>query len=78
MSKIPGSDEVGILISAILQPAMAGGMPEKRAEEIYYEVMENIKNLGQREDGKWAFEELLEDIIEKALPYFESKRKPKN
>ena len=67
---IPGSKEISILIWAILQPAIAGGMPEKRAEEIYYDIMSSITELGALDDGTTAFEALLKDLIFNAVPEF--------
>jgi hypothetical protein len=58
--------EIGIIIFSILQPAIAGGMSEKRAEEIYNEIMQNISDLHPSEN---QFNTLLEDIINKcAIP----------
>ena len=54
-----GSDEIALLISTILQPAQAGGMTEKEAEEIYNKIMGNIYNLGESETGENPFQDLL-------------------
>ena len=66
--KIKGSDKISVLIYSILQPAIAGGVPEKRAEEIYNEIMSNIASLGKDKDGQTAFQRLLNNILKKWYP----------
>ena len=66
--KMKGAEEISSLIAAILQPAMAGGVSEKRAEEIYNEIMSNIASLGKNTDGNTAFQTLLDDILQKWYP----------
>jgi len=66
--EIKGSHEISVLIVAIMQPAMAGGLPEERAEEIYEEIMSNIASLGKDKDGITAFQSLLDDILKKWYP----------
>jgi hypothetical protein len=66
--KEKGSHEISVLIAAIMQPVMAGGLSAERAEEIYEEIMGNIASLGTDEDGKTAFQTLLDDIISKWYP----------
>jgi hypothetical protein len=68
-----GSDEISLLIWTILQPAVAGGMVEKEAEEIYNKIMGNISNLGELETGKTGFQELLGEILYKLVPEFQKK-----
>jgi hypothetical protein len=63
--KIKGADEISVLVYSILQPAIAGGVPKKRAEEIYNEIMSNIASLGKDKDGNTAFQSLLDDILHK-------------
>ena len=66
--KIKGADEISVLIYSILQPAIAGGVSEERAEEIYNEIMSNIASLGTGKDGNTAFQILLDDILNKWYP----------
>ena len=66
--KIKGADEISVLVYSILQPAIAGGVPEKRAEEIYNEIMSNIASLEKGKDGNTAFQSLLDDILHKWYP----------
>jgi hypothetical protein len=66
--KIKGADEISVLVYSILQPVIAGGVPEKRAEEIYNEIMSNISSLGKDKDGNTAFQSLLDDILHKWYP----------
>jgi hypothetical protein len=66
--KTKGSHEISTLIASILQPAMAGGISEKRAEEIYNEIMSNIASLGKDKEGNTAFQTLLDDILRKWYP----------
>lgn len=74
-NKMSGSDEISILIYAILQPAMAGGMTEERSIEIYEEIMSNIARLGTLTNGRTAFDDLKDDILNKwAMRYI----KPQN
>ena len=68
-----GSDEIALLISTILQPAQAGGMTEKEAEEIYNKIMGNIYNLGESETGENPFQDLLGEILCKLVPKFQKK-----
>ena len=56
--KLRGSSEVSLLINTILQPAIAGGMTEEEAEEIYNKIMENISNLGELDTGKTGFQDM--------------------
>lgn len=53
---------VGTLVSAILEPAKAGGLSEERASKIYQEIIHPIASL----DG--AFEHLAREIVEKWVP----------
>jgi len=71
--KIEGSHEIALLLLEILQPAMAGGLPEARAQEIFHEILGSIDNLEGIVDGKTAFQLLLENIIEKWCPMAKSK-----
>jgi hypothetical protein len=66
--KIKGSDEISVLVFSILQPVIAGGLSEERAEEIYAEIMSNIASLGKDKDGRTAFQMLLDNILEKWYP----------
>ena len=68
MPEIPGSHEIAILINAIMQPAMAGGLSNERAEAMYEGIMSNIANLKGLKNGKTAFESLRDDILEKWIP----------
>lgn len=68
VQKIEGSDEIASLLIAILQPAMAGGLPEARAEQIFNEILGSIDNLEGIVDGKTAFQLLLENITKKWYP----------
>jgi len=71
--KIEGSHEIAALLVEILQPAMAGGLPEARAEEIFHEILGSMYNLEGVIDGKTAFQLLLENITEKWYPMAKSK-----
>jgi hypothetical protein len=66
--KIKGADEISVLIYSILQPAIAGGVSEERAKEIYEVIMSNIASLGKDKDGNTAFQSLLADILHKWYP----------
>jgi len=73
MQTIEGSQEIASSIMAILQPAMAGGLPEERAEQIFNEILGSIDNLEGVVDGKTAFQLLLENITSKWYPMATSK-----
>jgi len=73
VQKIEGSHEIAALLVEILQPAMAGGLPEARAEEIFHEILGSMYNLEGVIDGKTAFQLLLENITEKWYPMAKSK-----
>jgi len=73
VQKIEGSHEIASLLIEILQPAMAGGLPEARAEQIFNEILGSIDNLEGVVDGKTAFQQLLENIKEKWYPMAKSK-----
>lgn len=66
--KMKGADEISVLIATLLQPVMAGGLSEKRAEQIYEEIMSHIASLGKDKDGHTAFQGLLDDILKKWYP----------
>ncbi len=58
--------EICFLVTAILQPAIAGGIEEQKAKEIYNQITEAISNVHKSEN---QFNTLLEDIINKwAIP----------
>lgn len=74
-TKIAGSDEISVVVWALLQPAMAGGMSEKRAQALYEEIMSSIASLGTLTTGLTGFETLRNDLLDKwAMHYI----KPKN
>lgn len=70
MSNVPGSEEISVLIRAILEPAMAGGMPEERAKAIYEDIMESIANLEELEDGRTVFQWLSDEVLLRLCPIF--------
>lgn len=66
INQMPNKDKIAVLVSAILQPAIAGGLHEKEAEKIYNNIMSNISKLHSSEN---QFNDLLKDILNKwALP----------
>jgi hypothetical protein len=72
--KMKGSDAISTLLHAVLQPAIAGGLPEARAEELYEEILSSIANLGTLSDGLTAFETLRDDLLEKwAMHYLKAR-----
>ncbi len=73
MSNLPGSEEISVLIRAILEPAMAGGMSEERAKEIYEEILSSIANLEELEDGRTVFQWLADEILLRLCPIFKDK-----
>ncbi|GLI32898.1 hypothetical protein [Desulforhabdus amnigena] len=73
MANLPGSEEISVLIRAILEPAMAGGMPEERAKAIYEDILSSIANLEELEDGRTVFQWLADDILLRFCPIFQDK-----
>lgn len=70
MAELPGSTEISVLIRAILEPAMAGGMPEERAKEIYEDILGCIANLEELEDGRTVFQWLSDEVLLRLCPIF--------
>jgi hypothetical protein len=70
MADVPGSSEISVLIRAILEPAMAGGMPEERAKEIYDDILSSIANLEELEDGRTVFQWLSDEVLLRLCPIF--------
>ncbi len=73
MANLPGSEEIAVLLRAILEPAMAGGMPEERAKAIYDDILGSIGNLEELEDGRTVFQWLADEILLKFCPIFKDK-----
>ncbi|MFP5212400.1 MAG: hypothetical protein ACLGPL_03375 [Acidobacteriota bacterium] len=73
MSNLPGSEEISVLLRAILEPAMAGGMSEERARGIYEEILDSIANLEELEDGRTVFQWLADEILLRLSPIFQDK-----
>ncbi len=73
MSHVPGSEEISVLLRAILEPAMAGGLSEERARRIYEEILESIANLEELEDGRTVFQWLADEILLRFCPIFKDK-----
>lgn len=63
--KMAGSDAIMVVVRAVLEPAMAGGMSEARAKAIYEEIMSSIASLGTLTTGLTAFETLRDDLLNK-------------
>lgn len=58
---------VSLMLFTILQPAVAGGLSEEKAAEIYHEVLFNIAQLDKTDK---VFKTVLDDIINKlCIPY---------
>lgn len=70
MANVPGSEEISVLLRAILEPAMAGGMPEERAKAIYDDILSSISNLEELEDGRTVFQWLSDEILLRLCPIF--------
>ncbi len=70
MANLPGSEEISVLVRAILEPAMAGGMTEERAKEIYNDILSSIGNLEELEDGRTVFQWLADEILLRLYPIF--------
>lgn len=64
-TELPGSDAIATLVWGILQPAIAGGMTEERAQKIYEDIMFNIASLGTCSTGQTAFEDLRDNLLER-------------
>ncbi len=73
MSNIPGSEDISVMLRAILEPAMAGGLPEQRAMEIYNDILGSIANLEELEDGRTVFQWLSDEILLRFCPIFRDK-----
>ncbi|GEM_PF-3177174 len=73
MSNIPGSEEVSALMRAILEPAMAGGLSEERAREIYEDILSSIANLEELDDGRTVFQWLGDEVLLRFCPIFKDK-----
>ena len=59
-------DKIAILIYTILQPAIAGGLNEKEAQDMYNTIMSKISELHESDN---QFNDLLQDILNKwSLP----------
>lgn len=52
------SHHISVLLASVMQPAIAGGVPETRAKEIYEEVMGAIAELSEE-----GFETLRDDLL---------------
>ena len=73
--KLAGSEAIATLVWSLLQPAMAGGMTEKRAQALYEEVMSSIASLGTLTTGLTGFETLRNELLDKwAVEYGKAKR----
>jgi len=70
MSNIPGSEEISALMRAILEPAMAGGLSEEKAMEIYDDILSSIANLEELEDGRTVFQWLADEVLLRFCPVF--------
>lgn len=73
MSNIPGSEEISALMRAILEPAMAGGLSEEKAKEIYDDILSSIANLEELEDGRTVFQWLADEVLLRFCPVFKDK-----
>lgn len=73
MSNVPGSEEIAVLLRAILEPAMAGGMSEERAKSIYDDILSSIANLEELEDGRTVFQWLSDEVLLRLCPIFQDK-----
>ncbi len=73
MSNIPGSEEISALMRAILEPAMAGGLSEEKAMEIYDDILSSIANLEELEDGRTVFQWLADEVLLRFCPVFKDK-----
>jgi len=63
----PSLDKIGILIVAILEAARGAGMTAERAEAIYEDIMDHLKNL--HDEGH---DLLVRDLLVKWAPYAKS------
>lgn len=54
------TEKIAVLLFTIMQPAIAGGMPLKEAEEIYDKILSNICKL---HSSQHQFDILLQEIL---------------